>query len=74
MSEFIVAVLTLLMTTACEIFLAHSKVKLHLKHNLYSIERAKFRLPSIVTLLAILHFSAFLDTITPARKKVSIFC
>lgn len=47
--------------TACEIFPAHSKPKLHWEHNPYSIERAKPRLPSRDTSLVIMHYSALLD-------------
>lgn len=74
--EFFVAVFTLLMTTACGLFPAHSKLKLNREHSRYSLERAELRLLSIVTLLAIMHYSALLDTFTPAKKKtkqVSIF-
>lgn len=74
--KFFVAVFTLLMTTACGLFPAHSKLKLNREHSRYSLERAELRLLSIVTLLAIMHYSALLDTFTPANKKkkqVSIF-
>lgn len=74
--KFFVAVFTLLMTTACGQFPAHSKLKLNREHSRrYSLKRAELRLLSIVTLLAIMHYSALLDTFTPAKKKkqVSIF-
>lgn len=67
--KFFVAVFTLLITTACGLFPAHSKLKLNREHSRYSLERAELRLLSIVTLLAIMHYSALLDTFTPAKKK-----
>lgn len=73
--KFFVAVFTLLMTTACGLFPAHSKLKLNREHSRYSLKRAELRLLSIVTLFAIMHYSALLDTFTPAKKtqQVSIF-
>lgn len=67
--KFFVVVFTLLMTTACGLFPAHSKLKLNREHSRYSLERAELRLLSIVTLLAIMHYSALPDTFTPAKKN-----